>query len=131
MVRHRARIRFRKQGDLRLIGHQDLMRVWERLFRRSGLKLRMSEGFHPRLKMSFPSALALGVEGSDEVLEVEFEHDDSQFLATDELAAKLAQHAPPGLGVEKLELVDPDGPAAEVSQVTFEMPVPAERSESL
>ena len=48
MVRHRARIRFRKEGDLRLTGHHDLMHVWERLFRRAGWQLRMSTGFHPR-----------------------------------------------------------------------------------
>ena len=36
MVRQRVRIRFAKQGDLRLIGHRDLMRTWERLFRRAG-----------------------------------------------------------------------------------------------
>ena len=54
MVRQRVRIRFRKQGDLRLIGHRDLVRCLERLFRRAGLPLGMSEGFHPKPRMSFP-----------------------------------------------------------------------------
>ena len=43
----------------------------ERLFRRAGLPLRLSAGFHPKPRMSFPSALALGIEGTDEVMEVE------------------------------------------------------------
>ena len=34
MVRRRVRIRFRKEGDLRWIGHLDLLRCWERLLRR-------------------------------------------------------------------------------------------------
>ena len=46
MSRQRVQIRFRKHDDLRFIGHRDLLRTLERLFRRAGLKLRMSEGFH-------------------------------------------------------------------------------------
>ena len=61
MVRHRVRIRFRKQDDLRWIGHRDLMRCCERWFRRAGVALRRSEGFHPKPRMSFPSALAVGI----------------------------------------------------------------------
>ena len=63
MVRPRVRIRFSKQGDLRLIGHRDLMRCLERLFRRAGLALGMSQGFHPKPRMTFPLALAVGIEG--------------------------------------------------------------------
>ena len=71
MVRLRVRIRFSKQGDLRLIGHRDLMRCLERLFRRAGLALSFSEGFHPKPRMTFPLALAVGIEGLDEVMELE------------------------------------------------------------
>ena len=71
MVRLRVRIRFSKQGDLRLIGHRDLMRCLERVFRRAGLALSFSEGFHPKPRMTFPLALAVGIEGLDEVMEVE------------------------------------------------------------
>ena len=132
MVRHRARIRFRKEGDLRLTGHHDLMRLWERLFRRAGIKLRMSEGFHKRPKLNLPSALALGVAGIDEVLEVEFEANDE---ANPPLAAELLttcqRHAPPGLGIDSLVLLDPALPLAELSRVTYELAVPPQRRESV
>ena len=62
-IRQRVRIRFRKSGDLRLIGHRDLVRAWERAFRRAALPLGMSEGFHPKPRMSIPAALGLGIEG--------------------------------------------------------------------
>ncbi len=71
MVRLRVRVRFSKQGDLRLIGHRDLMRCMERLFHRAGLPLSFSEGFHPKPRMTFPLALAVGIEGNDEVMELE------------------------------------------------------------
>ena len=34
-----------------------------------GQRESMSEGFHPKARMSFPSALALGIQGADEVME--------------------------------------------------------------
>lgn len=69
--RTRLRIRFTKTGDLKWISHRDLARVWERLLRRANLQLAFSEGFHPKPKISFPSALALGVEALDEIVELE------------------------------------------------------------
>ena len=86
MERHRVRIRFCKQGDLRLIGHRDLARVWERVFRRAGVAVRMSEGFHPKPRLSFPSALAMGVIGLDEVLDAEL----TEAHRPDDLLAALA-----------------------------------------
>ncbi|MCL2624448.1 MAG: TIGR03936 family radical SAM-associated protein [Planctomycetaceae bacterium] len=56
---------------MRYIGHRDLLRAMERLLRRSQLPVSMSEGFHPKVRMSFPSALALGVAGEDEVVELD------------------------------------------------------------
>ena len=94
MVRQRVRIRFCKQGDLRLIGHRDLMRCLERLFRRAGLALGMSEGFHPKPRMTFPSALAVGIEGIDEVMEFEL----AEPLAAAELLRRLAAAGPAGTG---------------------------------
>ena len=71
MEKTRLRIRFTKCGDLRWISHRDLARVWERLLRRANLELAFSEGFHPKPRISFPSALALGIEALDEVVELE------------------------------------------------------------
>jgi radical SAM-linked protein len=71
MSKTRMRIRFTKAGDLRWISHRDLARVWERLLRRAGLQLAFSEGFNPKPRISFPTALALGIEALDEVVELE------------------------------------------------------------
>ena len=127
MVRRRVRIRFRKQGDLRLIGHRDLVRAWERLFRRAGIALRMSEGFHPKPRMSFPSALAMGVSGADEVLEVELVNESD----AENLATALQRHAPEGLEITAAELRPPGEPPAQARRVTFEVPVPPERRADL
>jgi radical SAM-linked protein len=120
MIRQRVRIRFRKQGDLRLIGHRDLVRTFERWFRRAGLRLSMSEGFHPKARMSFPSALALGIEGVDEVMEFEL----AERADADQLMDRLSSHSPPGLTIADLRLLSPDEGKAQVRRMTYVMPIP-------
>ena len=123
MVRQRVRIRFCKQGDLRLIGHRDLVRSMERLFRRAGLRLGMSEGFHPKPRMSFPSALALGIEGLDEVMELEL----AEEYTSEELLRRLASCAVPGLEFKSVRLLSPGTRKAQLRRATYRVPVPAER----
>jgi radical SAM-linked protein len=123
MVRQRVRIRYRKQGDLRLLGHRDLARAWERVFRRAGVGLRMSEGFHPKPRMSFPSALAVGVSGAAEVLEAEL----TEAWPAADLAVALGAHVPEGLAVVSVEWLEAGAPSSQVRRVVYEMPVPPGR----
>jgi radical SAM-linked protein len=97
----RLRIRFTKCGDLRWISHRDLARVWERLLRRAELTLAFSQGFHPKPKISFPSALPLGVEAIDEVVELELL---GQVSLTD-VQRRISAEAPTGLELVSVELV--------------------------
>lgn len=108
---------------MRLIGHHDLARAWERTFRRAGLALRMSEGFRPKPRMVFPSALALGVIGADEVLDVEL----TEPRSADQITSALAARLPAGLGINAVQLLAEDAPKPRVNRVTFEIAVPAER----
>ncbi len=127
MLRQRIRVRFRKQGDLRWISHRDLVRVFERLMRRAGLRLGMSEGFHPKARMTFPSALALGVEGWDEVMEFEL----AEPLAAEEISRRLAEQAPEGLHLTEVRCLQPHQRKARLRQVTYRMPIPHARHEAL
>lgn len=121
--RHRVRIRFRKAGDLRLISHRDLVRAMERLFRRAGLKLGMSQGFHPKPRMVFPAALALGVVGDNELLDFEL----AEPLGAAEIETRLTAHAPAGLDILSVECVPADAKKTRVRAMSFEIAVPAER----
>lgn len=127
MVNSRLRIRFGKQGDLRWLGHRDLMRAWERTFRRAGIGLRMSEGFHPRPRLVFPSALALGVAGIDEVLDAEL--DDERSPA--DVRAALESQLPPGLSVRSVEPLPASRKSARVGRQRFELEIPPERQSRL
>ena len=124
MVRQRVRIRFAKQGDLRLISHKDLLRAMERLFRRAGLSLSMSEGFHPKPRMSFPSALAVGIAGDDEVMELEL----SEATTAQAVREALEPHLPPGLAIKHAEVMPEGVRKAAVRSATFEVRLPAEQA---
>ncbi|MBC8872654.1 MAG: DUF2344 domain-containing protein [Planctomycetes bacterium] len=127
MIRQRVRIRFRKEGDLRLISHRDLVRTFERLFRRVGLRLGMSEGFHPKARMSIPSALALGIEGLDEIMEFEL----AEHIDADDLLGRLSSQTPPGLVISRVRLLEPGEGKAQICRATYTIPVPQSRRECL
>ncbi len=67
---HKLRIRYQKTGDLRFLSHLDLIRAFERGFRRAGLPLSLSEGFSPHPKLSFGPPLPVGVSSESEYLDV-------------------------------------------------------------
>lgn len=127
MVRQRVRIRFCKQGDLRFIGHRDLIRCMERLFRRAGLSLGMSQGFHPKPRMTFPSALALGIEATDEVMEVEL----AQRCTADDLQQRLVPLQPAGLSIKSIEVLPEGSRKAQVKRVSYQIPIPRQHQAGL
>lgn len=127
MTVYRARMRFSKAGDLRWISHRDLVRTFERMFRRAGVQLGMTQGFHPRPKLTFPSALALGVAASDEVMEFLLAEDaDPQ-----ELQSRIQASAPEGLSIGDLQILTIQDPKVTVQRVTYVLPLPAECSASV
>ena len=123
MVRPRVRIRFLKQGDLRWIGHRDLMRCLERLFRRAELALAMSQGFHPKPRMTFPLALAVGIEGRDEVMEVEL----TESTAEDALLTRLVPQAPVGLRFLSAAMLPEGSRKARAITAAYEIAIPLPR----
>lgn len=125
-IRHRVRARFAKQGDLRFIGHQDLARTIERLLRRAGVQLSMTEGFHPRARLGFPLALAVGIAGDEEVVELDLAEEVDIARLTEQLRAQ----APPGLSFRSVELVPAGTRKAVVESIEFRLPLPAERREA-
>jgi radical SAM-linked protein len=96
---HRYRLRYTKLGRAAYLGHLDLVRHLPRVFRRAGLELCYSVGFHPKPELSFGPALGLGIPSLGELLDVSLVDD----LSADELLARLRAVSLPG--VEFLEAV--------------------------
>ena len=97
------------------------MRSLERLFRRAGLSLGMSEGYRPKPRVNFPLALAVGIEGRREVMELEL----NEAPPADELIARLQLQTPPGLRIESLEVLPPGSRKARAVSASYQVSIPA------
>ena len=64
---------FEKTGAAVYISHLDLMRLFQRAFKRAGLPLTHTKGFNPRPSVSIALPLSLGVESVCELLDFDLE----------------------------------------------------------
>ena len=68
--RQRVRITFGRGENTRYVGHLDMVRTWERIIHRAELPIAYSEGFNPRPRLMFASALPVGCTSDVEMLDV-------------------------------------------------------------
>jgi radical SAM family uncharacterized protein/radical SAM-linked protein len=83
----RVRLGYRKLGRAAFRSHLDLVRLLPRIFRRLGLPVYYSLGFHAKPVLMFGPALSLGVASLSEYVDVKLCADES--LRCDELPARL------------------------------------------
>lgn len=94
-----CRVRFAKTGKMRFLSHHDLMRLFERALRRTGMPLRMTEGYNPHPVIAFPTALGLGIESLDEVMEFELQ----SWVPPRQVQKLLGEQLPEGVAVVSVE----------------------------
>jgi radical SAM-linked protein len=90
-------IQYSKEEEARFLSHLDLMTAMERAFRRAGLPLAFSEGFNPHPRVSFASALAVGVTSEAEYLDVQLLEE----IPAEEVLRRLNNVLPRGLCVRE------------------------------
>ena len=90
------RILFEKTGNAVFISHLDLMRMFQRAFKRAGLNLKHTQGFSPRAMVSIALPLSVGVESRCEILDYELV---DQELPFDEIKDRLNRALPAGVKV--------------------------------
>lgn len=109
----RLRFRFSKKGPARFISHLDVARALERALNRSRIPLAYTQGYNPRPRMQFASALPLGFTSEGELADVWLgeEMDPAQ------ARRQLAQTMPPGLVLHEVWEVPLSAPAMQASTV--------------
>ena len=80
------RLVFEKTGNAVWISHLDLMRLFQRAFKRAGLPLTHTQGFNPRPSVSIALPLSVGVESHCELLDFEL---DGEEVPYDEIRQRL------------------------------------------
>ena len=80
------RLLFEKKGQAIWISHLDLMRLFQRAFKRAGLPLTHTHGFNPRPSVSIALPLSVGVESSCELLDFDL---DGYHVSNEEIKDKL------------------------------------------
>ena len=86
-----VRIKYSKLGDISYISHLDIIKLMERIVRRTGLKLSYSEGFNPHPKTAFSPALQLVVQSHCEYLDMEFDEAVEEDLLIQKLNEKTVE----------------------------------------
>lgn len=80
------RLLFEKTGNAIWISHLDLMRLFQRAFKRAGLHLKHTQGFNPRPSVSIALPLSVGVESRCELLDFEL---DGPSVSNDKICSLL------------------------------------------
>ena len=86
----RIRIKFRKNGVMRFVGHLDIMRYFQKAMRRADIDIAYSEGFSPHQIMSFAAPLGVGITSDGEYLDIEVKSTDSTEVSLRALNAVMA-----------------------------------------
>ncbi len=104
----RLRVWFGKLGDLGLISHLDLMRLFDRAVRRAALPIAFTSGFHPGPRIIPVMALPLGATSTGEIVDFDL----TRSLDPQEFLHQLAEQLPSEIPLYRVETVVPDAPAA-------------------
>jgi radical SAM-linked protein len=97
-------LNFRKEGRTAFLGHLELVEIFKRACRRAGVDLALSAGFNPQPKISFLTALPLGVPSLDEYVKLE----PARPLAASDILSRLAEALPEDLTLREARLLTPE-----------------------
>ena len=87
---------FEKNGNAVWISHLDLMRVFQRSFKRAGLPLTHTQGFNPRPSVSIALPLSVGIESGCELLDFDLE---GEKVANDQIMDRLNKNLVAGVKI--------------------------------
>lgn len=87
----KIRIKFTKSGPLKFIGHLDIMRYFQKVFRRADVDVEYSQGFSPHQLISFAAPLGVGLTSDGEYLDVQLHSCDTPEVMIQKINAVMAE----------------------------------------
>lgn len=91
----KARIKFRKYGVMRFIGHLDVMRYFQKVMRRAQIPIAFTGGYSPHMIMSFAQPLGVGITSDGEYLDIEL----TEAIASEYAVAQMNEVMAEGIDV--------------------------------
>ena len=114
----KMRVSFEKRNQARFFGHLELVNLFMRAFRRARIRVKFSEGFHPKPRISFDDPLPIGLESQHETLQVIVGDE----VKPADLVRDLNRFLPAGLSVTGCELAPGKAAAGAVpTPVTYQI----------
>lgn len=92
---HLLRVEYAVYNEAVFLSHLEMVRSFERAFRRAEIPIAFSEGFNPHLKLSIAAPLPVGIGGEHEYLEVELQTK----LKGEEFKEKVNEVLPEGMKI--------------------------------
>ena len=108
----KIRIKFRKTGIMKFIGHLDVMRYFQKAIRRADVEICYSGGFSPHQIMSFAAPLGVGITSNGEYVDIEVHSTSTTAEMLERLNAVMAE----GFEIAEYKLL-PDTAANAMSSV--------------
>ncbi len=99
----RLRLAIKKDGAIQFLSHLDFARAVRYVIIRANLPICYSEGFNPHMKMSFASALGVGVSADVEYMDMELETK----IPVPEVMERMNTKSPHGFAVLDGKYIDP------------------------
>ena len=87
----KARIKFRKYGAMKFIGHLDVMRYFQKAMRRADIPIAFTGGYSPHMVMSFAQPLGVGIISDGEYLDIELKEPIASAQAVSQLNQVMAE----------------------------------------
>lgn len=100
----KLRVKFRKHGAIRFIGHLDVMRFFQKAIRRARIDVAYSGGYSPHQIMSFASPLGVGLESNGEYMDIEVH----SILSCEDVKNRLNSASVPGIEITSVKIL-PEG----------------------
>ena len=118
----KLRLEITKGEEIRYISHLDYASAMERAIIRAKLPAAYSEGFNPHMKLSFASALAVGVTSQAEYIDIELKEE----VDLTQGVIRLSNMLPPGIVIKGARYVPDNVPAlmAIVNLAAYDIIVP-------
>lgn len=91
----KARIKFRKNGVMKFIGHLDIMRYFQKAIRRAEIPIAFTSGYSPHMIMSFANPLGVGLTSDGEYFDIEL----TESIASKEAVRRLNEQMVDGMEI--------------------------------